>query len=159
MLSMLRRLLLILIFAGGFQTLVFGSEDVTIITSDVSTTRIEILELWKSGKKREARSKLNKWKSAQKKSAEPWVVAAQFEFEEGRYKKCITMAQKALERNPLAADAYYWKGRSFEAMNKPMEAANELKAAILGQTSAQDAQLTLDRVLNGLALAPSENEN
>ena len=55
---------------------------------------------------------------------------AQSYFEKKSYKKCITVCDKILDREPRMAEAFYWKGRALEAQKKPLEAANEYQAAV-----------------------------
>jgi len=107
---------------------------------------LEIDGLWDSNKKSEAEKALDKWMSEEKKSPYPWVEAGKLRFEEKKYKRALSSLQTALDKSPQCAEAYYWRGRSFEAMNKPMDAANEYRAAVLAQEKYVEAQEALTRV-------------
>lgn len=91
----------------------------------------EIEGLRQAGKKSEADKALSKWTDSEKKSPWPLVLAAQFRFEERKYGKVVSLAQKAIDLSPQCAEAYYWKGRAYEMQKKPLDAANELRAALL----------------------------
>lgn len=75
------------------------------------------------------------------------LIAARQRLQEGRYKKCISLSNKVLVKWPHMAEAYYLKGRAYEALKKPLEAANEYNAALMAQKEFDDAQQGLNRVL------------
>lgn len=82
----------------------------------------------------------------EKDSPRPWVEVGIKRFQEKKYKGALSALKTALDKSPLCAEAYYWRGRSFEAMNKPLDAANEYRAALLAQEKYQEAQEALARV-------------
>ncbi len=105
----------------------------------------EIVQLWNAKEHRKAERELEAWMEKEPKSAAPWVTAARLRFEEKRFKKCVSLGQAALKRSPQSADAYYWRGRAYEAMNQPLEAANEYRAALLADKDHAEARAGLDR--------------
>jgi len=112
----------------------------------------EVIELWEAGKKSKARKEIEIWMEKEVKDPEPWVLLARFSFEEKRYKKCLSIASKGITKFPQASEAYYWRGRAYEAMGNYLEAGNEYNAAIhsdQGYQPAQDALDNLNRTLGG----------
>lgn len=81
---------------------------------------------------------------------------AQQYFDKKAYKKCISLCDKILDKEPRSADAYYWKGRAYEEQKKPLEAANEYQAAILARPDFQAANESLVRVNSLLGKEPSQ---
>ena len=106
----------------------------------------EVMSLWKEGKKSEAEGAVHRWMDEKKKSPEPWVFAAILEFEKEKYKHCVSYCDKAIEKGPQTAQAYYWKGRALEALKKYLEAANEYRAALVIQKDYSDASVRLKGV-------------
>lgn len=90
------------------------------------------------------------------KTAADYLAKAEVAFGKKAYKKVITFCDKALDRDPQAADAYYWKGRALEALKKPLEAANEYRAAILARGAYAEAEDGLMRVNLNLGTAQGE---
>ncbi len=89
---------------------------------------------------------LDDWIKKEKKSPWPWVISAQLSFNEKKYRRCLTHAQKALDLSPQCADAYFLRGRALEETHKFLDAANEYRAALLVDRSFTEAQVALDRV-------------
>jgi Tfp pilus assembly protein PilF len=88
--------------------------------------------------------------------AASFVAKAQSAFNDKAYKKCISYSKKALDRAPQTPEAYYWKARGFEAIGKPLEAANEYRAALLAKKGYTEAQDGLNRVTSQLGSATLE---
>lgn len=107
----------------------------------------EIEALWEAGQKSQAQNKVEKWMEEEKKSPWPWVQAASLSFRQEKLKRSLAYVNTALEKSPLCADAYYWRGRIFEAQKKPLDAANEYRAALIAEQKYQEAQDALARVL------------
>ncbi len=107
----------------------------------------QIDALWEAGKKSAAKKEVERWMSEEKKSPWPWVQAGSISFREKKYKKALSYLKDALEKSPQCADAYYWRGRTYEEQKKPLDAANEYRAALIAQDKFQEAQEGLDRVL------------
>jgi tetratricopeptide (TPR) repeat protein len=107
----------------------------------------EIRALWEANKKNEAERMLQDWIKKEQKSPDPLVTSASLRYAEGRYKKTLMLTEKALVKFPQSAEAYYWRGRAFEAQNKLLEAVNEYRAALLINKDYSDAQAGLNRVL------------
>lgn len=108
---------------------------------------VEIEALWQEGRKADAEKRLAKWLKAEKTSPWPLVQSAVLLYREKRYKKSNAVLSDALERSPNCAEAYFWRGKNYEALNKPMEAANEYRAALMAEEKFYDAQEALNRVL------------
>ncbi|MCG3206172.1 MAG: hypothetical protein KCHDKBKB_02899 [Elusimicrobia bacterium] len=108
---------------------------------------IEIETLWEQGQISQAQRLLDKWKQEEKQSPLPWVQAASLSIRKKNFSRSVSNLKTALEKSPQCADAYYWRGRTFEAQNKPMEAANEYRAALIADENFQEAQEALTRVL------------
>jgi tetratricopeptide (TPR) repeat protein len=90
----------------------------------------------------------------------PWLAAARISFHEKKYKRCLSQAEDALERSPQNAEAYYWRGRCYEAKGNPLEAANEYKAALKAEAAHPQAHEGLSRIqanLGGTDAAPTAN--
>ena len=115
------------------------------LTSDESR-KADIEQLWEEHKRSQAERRLDEWKKAEKNSPLPWILEARFEHDLGHYKKAISLCDKALEKSSLSAEAFYWKGKSLESLNKFLEAANEYRAALLARAEYAEAQAGLDRV-------------
>lgn len=116
----------------------------------------EILKLWEADQKSAALKQLSQWKRADKKTAGPWVLSAHIAFEQKKYKKCLNYAETALGKSPQTAEAYYWRGRAFEAMSKWMDAANEYRAALLVDPNYSQAMELLNRVNSQLGSASTQ---
>jgi len=108
---------------------------------------IEIEALWQDGKKAEAEHELSQWMKQEKHSPWPWVQAAIFHYEGKKYNKSLSDLKTALDNDPHCAEAYFWRGKNFEAQKKPMDAANEYRAALMVEEKFNDAQEALNRVL------------
>ena len=108
---------------------------------------IDIESLWDSGNKSEARQLLEKWMRDEKSSPWPLVQSAALQYRQKKYKSSLATLKKALEKSPQCAEAYYWRGKNFEAQNKPLDAANEYRAAVIAEQSYLEAQEALTRVL------------
>ena len=106
----------------------------------------QILQLWNSNQKSQALRQIDRWKSQDKKSPEPWIAAANIAFEQKKYKRCLSMGEKALDKSSQAAAAYYWRGRAFEAMANWLDAGNEYRAALLADPNFPMAKESLDRI-------------
>jgi len=117
------------------------------VLASPSEAEQEIRTLWAEGKKAQAEKKLDSWKVSNKKSPAPLILEAEFRYQEKRYSKCLSATERAIDKFPKSADAYYWRGKAFEALNKPMEAANEYQAALMAKTTRPDARESLARVL------------
>lgn len=114
----------------------------------------EIMNLWKQNNKKAARRAVKKWMKKEKKSSLPWLMAGVLSYSDGRYKRTLSLCAKALEKAPLFRECFYWRGRAFEALNKPLEAANEYQAALAGGAPFSLAKAALDRILT--QLGPSQ---
>jgi tetratricopeptide (TPR) repeat protein len=79
------------------------------------------------------------------------VVSAKLRYKEGRYKKCISLCDEALKKSPQNAEAYYWKGKAYESLGKPLEAANELRAALMAKRGYTEAEEALSKIQVKLA--------
>ncbi len=112
----------------------------------VGTEGSEIRQLWDSGDKKAAEKRLRDWEDRDEKSGEPLVMAAIFQFEKKEFKKCLSLCEKALSRSPQLAEAYYWRGRAYEALDKPVEALNEYRAAVLAKGTFPAAEERIARV-------------
>jgi uncharacterized protein HemY len=120
----------------------------------------EIEKLYQANEKRKAEKVLDKWMQDEKNSPWPWVESGSLRFREKKYKKALKILKTALDKSPQCAEAYYWRGRSYEAMNKPLDAANEYRAALLAKDQYADAQEALTRVQAQLgAPAPATSSN
>ncbi|MFN0117979.1 MAG: tetratricopeptide repeat protein [Elusimicrobiota bacterium] len=99
----------------------------------------------------QARKAIKSWQDKDPKASTPWVFLAEVEYHEKNLKKTISAAQKALDRNPMSAEAYYWKGMALSGQGKHLEAINELKAAQRGphpHIPAAKAQENIEAKLN-----------
>jgi len=108
--------------------------------------RSAILRLWQDGKKKDAFKQLNRWLDENKKSPAPSLLASQLYSEEKEFKKALAMANRVLKNWPEDADAYYWKAKAYEGLNKPVEAANEYQAALRARDEFPQAEEGLKRV-------------
>lgn len=106
----------------------------------------EIQALWDAGKKSKAEKLIDAWKKEEKDSPWPWVQEAALSVQEKKYKRALSLTKAALEKAPQCAEAYYWRGRSYEAMKQYLDAANEYRAALMGESQLSEAQEGLDRV-------------
>src|ERR1044071_8636555 len=116
-------ILSLILMEAGTTRFLFSEELGPVKPRTPSYSKEEIFELWNGNKKGEALEKLDQWMNADRKSPEPWVTAAAIAFNDGRYKRCLKMGEKALEKSPQSAGAYYWRGRAFEAMSNWLDAA------------------------------------
>jgi tetratricopeptide (TPR) repeat protein len=108
--------------------------------------RAEVESSWAAGDKKNAMKRLDKWMEDEKLSPWPWVAAAKFQCEQKKFKKCVSLSQNALDKDPNCSEAYFWKGRGLEGQNKTLDAANEYRAALSGPNKFLDAQKDLDRL-------------
>ena len=99
-----------------------------------------------SGDRQGAEREVEAWKKADKKSAHPWIAAADLSFQQKKYRRCRSQAANALDLAPQNADGYYWRGRCFEAEGKTLDAANEYRAALKAETAHPRAQEGLARI-------------
>jgi tetratricopeptide (TPR) repeat protein len=118
----------------------------------------EIISLWKSGEKKEAKKLVNRWMDEDEKSAVPLVFSAILKFEEEEYKGCLSYTKKAIERDPHLAEAYFWRGRAYEAMGKYLEADNEYRAALAANKEFAEAQIRLNQVEAFMAGGASDSK-
>ncbi len=139
-----------------FCALLFGAFLFSgVLLAEVATLQsqpasMEIEALWQQGKKGQAERRLDKWMKEDKKSPWPWVQSAVLQHRNKKYKKSLSTLEDALEKSPNCAEAYYWRGKNYEALNKPMDAANEYRAALMAEEKFNDAQEALNRVLTQL---------
>ena len=106
----------------------------------------KIQQMWDDGHRSEAERESAQWLKTDDKSPWPWVTAAGLSFRQKKWGKCFSLANAALKRDPNLADAYYWRGRYYEKKKKPLEAANEYRAAVEAQSSHQAAKDGLARL-------------
>jgi tetratricopeptide (TPR) repeat protein len=99
-----------------------------------------------SGDRRAAQREVESWKKKEGKAPWPWLAAANLSFQQKKYRRCLSEAQTALDKAPQNADAYYWRGRCFEAEGKALDAANEYRAALKAQAAHPMASEGLARV-------------
>ncbi len=128
----------------------FGAE--TAIKEGPVFSQDQILLLWKDGQKSVATKKISQWKEADKKSPEPWITQARIAFEQKKYKRCLTLGEKALDRSSQSAAAYYWRGRAYEALNNNLDGANEYRAALFANPDFSEAKEALARINTQLAV-------
>ncbi|OVE76964.1 hypothetical protein BVX98_03950 [bacterium F11] len=107
----------------------------------------QIYRFWEVKNKQKAFHEVRSWMKDEKTSPYPWLVGATLHFQEKRYKKCLKYCKKALKKKTQIGEVYFWRGRAYEALKKPMEAANEYRAALYAKQEFQPAQERLDRVL------------
>jgi tetratricopeptide (TPR) repeat protein len=107
----------------------------------------EIRNLWAAGERKMAWKRANAWINREGNSAEAWTVGAELFYREGKYKKALSYAKKAISRSPQYADAYYVEGQAYEALKNPMDAANEYRAAMAAKKDFSEAKEALDRVM------------
>lgn len=103
-----------------------------------------------SGDRRGAERDVKSWMKAEEKAPWPWVAEARLSFHDKKYKRCLSQAEKALERAPQNAAAYYWRGRCFEAKGNTLDAANEYRAALKAEAAYPEAHEGLARIQAGL---------
>jgi predicted Zn-dependent protease len=99
-----------------------------------------------NGDKRGAQRDARAWLKAEPKSPWPRVASACLAFHQKKYNRCLSLAAKALDRGPQNADAYYWRGRCFEAKGNALDAANEYRAALQAEAAYPPAHEGLARV-------------
>jgi tetratricopeptide (TPR) repeat protein len=92
------------------------------------------------------------WIKAEPKSPWPLVGAARVAYQQKRFKKGLSFVNKALNKWPQCSPAYFWRGRLYEALQRPLDAANEYRAALLSDDPYPAAQPELDRVLASLGM-------
>jgi tetratricopeptide (TPR) repeat protein len=103
-----------------------------------------------NGDRRGAARDAKAWMKAEEKSPWPWLAAARMSFHDKRYNRCLSQAEDALERAPQNAEAYYWRGRCYEAKGNRLEAANEYRAALKAEAAHPQAHEGLARIQAGL---------
>jgi tetratricopeptide (TPR) repeat protein len=116
----------------------------------------EIEKLWDSKEKKKAESLLDEWMKKEKDAAGPWVMSAKLRLKEGRAKKSLSLCDTALKKSPQEAEAYFIKGKAYESLGKPLEAANEYRAALIARADYAEAKQALDKILAQLG-TPSED--
>jgi tetratricopeptide (TPR) repeat protein len=89
-------------------------------------------------------------------SAQPYLLLGRASFAEGRYGKTIGAMDKALKRDALCADAYYWKGAAYEAQGKLDEAANEYQAALKAAPGHARAQAAWKKLSDRITTADAK---
>lgn len=119
----------------------------------------EIVVVWNRGGHDEARRRAKEWRKANKKDVSAWLISAEVAIWSGDPKKALKFGKKALSLAPHSAEAYAVRGRAFEALEKPLEAANEYRAALLAESQFPPAQNGLDRVLARLGSEFSTGED
>jgi len=119
----------------------------------------EVMRLLKSGKRGEVEDLIHQWMKEEKQSASPWVYAGILKFEEKKYKSCLSYCEKAIDKAPQTAQAYYWRGRAYEELNKYLDAENEYQAALIADPDYAEAKLRLSGVEALLGGAPSGKRN
>jgi tetratricopeptide (TPR) repeat protein len=92
------------------------------------------------------------WLKAEPKSPWPLVAEARLAYHEKRFKNGLAFVNKALTKWPQCSPAYFWRGRLYEALQRPLDAANEYRAALLSDDPYPAAQPELDRVLASLGM-------
>ncbi|MCB4756474.1 MAG: tetratricopeptide repeat protein [Elusimicrobia bacterium] len=132
--------------SGALGTPVVGSSGRTAS----NLKRDEIRQLLQAGKTSKAQKELDRWMGQDKKSPEPWVLAGTLQFEKKKYKKCLSFCAKALSKSPQCAEAYFWRGRAYEALGKTLEALNEYRAAVKAKPGYSEAQDALTQLSNQL---------
>ena len=115
-------------------------------------TMSEIADLAHQKRNSEADKKLKVWMKKDAKSPVPFVLAGTLAYERKQYKRCLSYCEKALSRDPQFADAYYWRGKAFEALGKPMEAVNEYRAALLSKPDHAQAKASLSALASSLGV-------
>lgn len=131
-------------FLGAFLFCMRLDAEQTLAAQPMSS---EIESLWQAGKTSQAERELGRWMKQEKKSPWPWVQSASLKYRQKKYKRALSDANAALEKDPNCAEAFYWRGKSYEEQKKPLEAANEYRAALMAQEQFVDAQEALNRVL------------
>jgi uncharacterized protein HemY len=96
---------------------------------------------------------VDEWMEQEKKSAWSLIAAGRLAYQNRQFKKGLSYLKQALAKAPQSATAYYWRGRIYEAMMKPVDAANEYRAALLATEPYTEAQPDLDRVLASLGIS------
>lgn len=125
-----------------------GPESAPSLAGQSSPAVAKLLEgesIYKS-KPRKLDSYISRWMKEDKASAFPLVLSAYVNFQEKHFKKCVSLCDKAIDKQPDCADAYYWKGRALEAMKKPLEAASEYRTAMAAQKDFSDAKQAFERI-------------
>ena len=92
------------------------------------------------------------WMKADAKSPWPLVGAARLAYYERHFRKGLSFVNDVLNKWPQCAPAYFWRGRLYEALKRPLDAANEYRAALLSTDPYPAAQPELDRVLASLGM-------
>jgi len=66
-----------------------------------------------------------------KKNPEGWVLLARVAYARKDYKQVLKDCSRALRYAPHHSQAYFWRGKAFDAQGEPDEAKNEYHAATL----------------------------
>lgn len=101
---------------------------------------------------RDANRLVKEWMKAEEKTPWPWVGAARLAYHEKQFKKGLSYVNHALDKWPQCAPAYFWRGRIYEALKRPLDAANEYHAALMSADPYPAAKPELDRVLASLGM-------
>ncbi len=92
------------------------------------------------GNWKQAREKVLVVIAKNKKNPEAWTLLGRTYFMQPKYKKAIRRFKKALKYDPHYAQAYFWKGKAYEALNKVDEAENEYQAAFRADPNLEEAR-------------------
>ena len=113
---------------------------------------LELENLLVQNDTRGAERYVKQWMKSDK-SAWPLVAAGRLAYHEQQLKKGLSYLKQALSKSSQCAPAYYWRGRIYEAQQKPVEAANEYRAALLSDEPYAPAQQDLSRVQASLGVS------
>ena len=131
---------------ASFLLLSFAFPVLAETPADPEQKMSAIEERFLSGDRRGAVREAEAWKKAESQAPWPWLAAASLAFHEKRFKRCLSQAQAALDRSPQNAEAYYWRGRCYEASGKGLDAANEYRAALKAEAAHPGAHEALARL-------------
>ncbi|HEX6914155.1 MAG TPA: tetratricopeptide repeat protein [Chitinophagaceae bacterium] len=67
-------------------------------------------------------------------------------FDRKRYRQALRIFQVAADVEPTYADAFYWQGKTYEAMGKPQEAINVYRQAINLDPGLKEASAAITRL-------------
>jgi tetratricopeptide (TPR) repeat protein len=72
-------------------------------------------------------------------SAAGWTLWGRAKLAQKEYKQAVRRFNKALKRDPAYSEAFFWKGKTYEAWGKLDEAANEYQAAFHADAANAEA--------------------